>query len=342
MMMQPSTIAEKKEDDQQRKGWAGLGVVYVLLSTGAFSLASTLLKRSAAKWHPFTVGVVTFPVATLFFVPFLVHGIASPTSLMVGLTPWRKNKTAIFFVAIRTFASSIIPFVVIWSLQYISVGDMRTILAASVITVHFAGWLCLGEGCGVVPTLAAIMAMIGIGVMTRPPILTGKDDFDQETVIGVAIASFAMIMITVVIVVVRWLQIVHHAMLNFTLYVWASVESIVLAVVFNTLEEFTTNQTSWEDIGIMSTIGVAWAVGNLFLVLGLQVEEAGIVGLIKTSEVVFTFGWQWILIGLPPDWISLLGALLVVSGVIAVIARKLVQSLPETSPKRKAFNFLLA
>lgn len=85
-------------------------------------------------------------------------------------------------------------------------------------------------------------------------------------------------MITVVIVVVRWLQIVHHAMLNFTLYVWASVESIVLAVVFNTLEEFTTNQTSWEDIGIMSTIGVAWAVGNLFLVLGLQVEEAGIVG----------------------------------------------------------------
>lgn len=78
---------------------------------------------------------------------------------------------------------------VIWSLQYISVGDMRTILAASVITVHFAGWLCLGEGCGVVPTLAAIMAMIGIGVMTRPPILTGKDDFDQETVVRFNVKS---------------------------------------------------------------------------------------------------------------------------------------------------------
>lgn len=71
----------------------------------------------------------------------------------------------------------------VWSLQYISVGDMRTILAASVISVHFVGWAWLGEKCGVVPTLAAILALVGIGVLTRPPILIGKEAFDQNTLV---------------------------------------------------------------------------------------------------------------------------------------------------------------
>jgi len=60
---------------------------------------------------------------------------------------------------------------------------MRTLLAASVITVYFFGWLCLGETCGVVPVVVAAVAMCGIGVMTRPPILTGAEDFDEKTLV---------------------------------------------------------------------------------------------------------------------------------------------------------------
>lgn len=87
---------------KEKSGCAGLGVGYTLISTAAFSLASTLLKKSAAKWHPFTVGVVTFPVATIFFIPFVIYGmITNPKSLKVGLIPWKENKTSLFFVGVR-------------------------------------------------------------------------------------------------------------------------------------------------------------------------------------------------------------------------------------------------
>lgn len=62
-------------------------------------------------------------------------------------------------------------------------ADTRTILAASVITVNFFGWICLGEKCGVVPIIVAIMALLGIGVMTRPPILTGAKSFDEDNLV---------------------------------------------------------------------------------------------------------------------------------------------------------------
>lgn len=95
---------------------------------------------------------------------------------------------------------------------------------------------------------------------------------------GVSIAVLAMAMVTLIIVVVRWLQYVHQGVLNLSLYAWATLQSLVLALIFNTLEEFNTKGTTWEDIGAMVAIGVLWAIGNLCLVLALQIEEAGIVG----------------------------------------------------------------
>jgi len=50
-------------------------------------------------------------------------------------------------------------------------------------------------------------------------------------------------------------------------------------------------------------MGTLMSLGNTFLVLALQVEEAGVVALIRTSEVVFTFFWQWVISGESPDWI---------------------------------------
>jgi len=83
------------------------------------------------------------------------------------------------------------------------------------------------------------------------------------------------------------------------------------------------------------------ALGNLFLVLALQVEEAGVVALIRTSEVIFTFFWQFLLIGTKPDLFSILGATLVLTGVIVVTLRKWVASLPKEHGTRRKLGFLL-
>ncbi|CAL8085235.1 unnamed protein product [Orchesella dallaii] len=233
--------------------------------------------------------------------------------------------------------SVLISYGLIASFKYISVADTRTILAAAVITVYFFSWICFGEKCGCVPVVVAIMAMCGIGIMTRPPVLTGAKEFDNDTLIGVSLAVGCMILATVIILSLRFLQNVHHGVLNACLYSWAFLSSLPFAIAFGKMD---LPENGWDIVGVVG-VGVLWFLGNMFLVLALQVEEAGVVALIRTSEVIFTFFWQMVILKVYPDLISLVGAALVVTGVVVVTLRKWVESLNPTNALKERLSFLL-
>ncbi|ODM95118.1 Solute carrier family 35 member G1 [Orchesella cincta] len=319
-------------------GWKRyLGLIYTLISTNMFSLSSNILKLMGHV-HPLNLGAYAFPVAALLSAPFIWYTLKiEKKPVMTNLLPVCKNKKVVFFMWFRAMTSVAITYGLIASFKYISVADTRTILAASVITVNFFGWICLGEKCGVVPILVAVMALCGIGVMTRPPMLTGAESFDNETLIGVSLAFGCMILATIIILSLRFLQNVHHGVLNTFLYSWAFVSSIPFAIGFGKLE---VPDNGWDIVGMLG-VGVLWSLGNTFLVLALQAEEAGVVALIRTSEVIFTFFWQMVILHIYPDIISLIGAVLVLTGVIVVTLRKWVASLDSTSSLRKKLGFLL-
>jgi len=211
-------------------------------------------------------------------------------------------------------------------MRYISPGDARTIVASSVITIQFFGWMCLGESCGFVPFIVAIIALLGIGVMTRPPLLTGAESFDQDSLVwllripvqwfqssdfhtyilfpflmqtGVILAIVLLSFITTMIITVRYIKQAHFVVLNMFMYFWCFPQSLILAVSFGELHV----PQDWSEAFPMIMTGVLLSLASTFLVLGLQKEEAGVVALVRTSDVVITFFWQWVLLGETPDWI---------------------------------------
>jgi drug/metabolite transporter (DMT)-like permease len=135
-------------------------------------------------------------------------------------------------------------------------------MAASVITVFLFGWMCLGESCGLIPIIVAIVALCGIGVMTRPPILTGAESFDNDTLIGVSLALVCLLLSTAGIVTLRYLKDVHHGVLNTILYCWGFVQSLVLAVGTGVFEF----PESEKDAFVMASVGVFLTGGYTFLV----------------------------------------------------------------------------
>lgn len=114
-----------------------------------------------------------------------------------------------------------------------------------------------------------------------------------------AIAFGCMILATVIILCLRFLQNVHHGVLNTFLYLWAFLSTLPFAIAFGYAG---IPDSTWDLVGCLG-VGALWALGNTFLVLALQVEEAGVVALIRTSEVIFTFCWQAIILGIMPDYI---------------------------------------
>jgi hypothetical protein len=49
------------------------------------------------------------------------------------------------------------------------------------------------------------------------------------------------------------------------------------------------------------SLGMLVSVGILFTALAMQHEEAGVISLIRTSDVIFAFFWQFVLMNVLPD-----------------------------------------
>jgi drug/metabolite transporter (DMT)-like permease len=73
-------------------------------------------------------------------------------------------------------------------------------------------------------------------------------------------------------------------------------QSLFVAFTFNEFEILDLKDT----LGVMS-IGILFGSGALLLAIALHTEEAGIVSLICTSDVVFAFIFQFIFLGDVPD-----------------------------------------
>lgn len=69
-------------------------------------------------------------------------------------------------------------------------------------------------------------------------------------------------------------------------------------------------------------IGLLGIAGQTFLTKALQIEKAGPVALMRTMDVVLAFILQFLFLNRKPTWLSLGGALCVISSTSGVAIRK--------------------
>lgn len=68
-----------------------------------------------------------------------------------------------------------------YSLQYLSMGDALVIASATPIVVTILARIFLAEKCGLVTIFASIFTLVGVVIINKPPLLTGNDSFDRQT-----------------------------------------------------------------------------------------------------------------------------------------------------------------
>ena len=69
------------------------------------------------------------------------------------------------------------------SIQKLSLADALSINSCRPVFVTFVAHLALGEPCGIFPVFAAIVSILGVGVIARPPLITGEESFNKETLV---------------------------------------------------------------------------------------------------------------------------------------------------------------
>lgn len=93
------------------------------------------------------------------------------------------ESVSIFDLQLRANITLILIFSFIWSIKHITVADSRTIFASSVITVNIFGCLFFKEKFGIVTAIVSFIALCGIVVMTKPPFITGGNEFSMKTLV---------------------------------------------------------------------------------------------------------------------------------------------------------------
>ena len=169
------------------------------------------------------------------------------------------------------------------------------------LLAHFT----LGESWGVVPIIMSIVAAIGVLIMSRPPFLlpsggTGNEseEFVAKRLPGVLYALGAMLLSSVVYCILRYLKDVHFSV--FSLFIGAAGLVLGLGMTLG-LDELVLPRT-WQDYSMFTVIALLVCISSIAIVIALQNEEAFVVSLVRSCDVIFSFIWEMCISQKYPDW----------------------------------------
>ncbi|KPM02547.1 solute carrier family 35-like protein 2 [Sarcoptes scabiei] len=140
-----------------------------------------------------------------------------------------------------------------------------------------------------------------------------------------------------VYIIIRKLKDVDKYVILFNFSIISMIEMIIIDYFFF---DFDLPQTGWNSY-LLVLIGILSFYAQLLLTRAIQIEEAGVVSVVRTSsEAFFAFFLQITFFGQIPDVFTIIGAILVLSAVFLLSFRKYILGLAETDPLRNRFKFL--
>lgn len=233
-----------------------------------------------------------------------------------------------------------------YAFRHMPLADASVIIFSTPVFVAIFARLFLREPCGCFNVITVILTLIGVVLITRPPIIFGSsipslvDDqiIDENAGLWGPVAALSSTLFGAnAYVLLRALKGLHFSVIMTNFGAFALVYTILITWVMGAL--------CWPHCGYDRVLIIALAIfsflGQILLTIALQMEQAGPVAIARSADIVFAFIWQVMFFKEVPNVYSLIGALLVVSSVILTGFRKWILSLPKNAPNRQKFGFLI-
>lgn len=301
-----------------------LGILLAALSALFFSLSSLIVKLLS--------DVDPLELATIRFVGILLPAI--PILIYKNQNPFPKGQR--FMLLLRSFAGATSLSLTFYAFRHMPLADASVIVFSVPVMVAVFARIFLKEPCGLFHYFTLFLTMLGVLMITRPPILFGQTT-KHNNFLGPLAALLSTFFAAIVYILLRALKNLHFSVIMICFATYSILQTSGMA--------WATGGMCWPKCGTERLLVVALGVfsfsGQMLLTIAAQLEEVGLVAIARTVDVVFAFMWQIIFFNEIPNIFSIIGAILVTSSVVVVGLRKWMMSLPTTSAVRKKFGFLL-
>lgn len=300
-----------------------LGVLLAALSSIFFSLSSLIVKW-LSDVDPLVLADIRFVGILLTSIPILIYK---------NQTPFPKGQR--LMLALRSIAGAISISLIFYAIRFMPLADASVIIFSVPVVVAVFARIFLKEPCGLFHYFTLLLTMLGVLMVSKPPFLFGHST-KQYSFLGPLAAFLSTIFSAIVYIVLRTLKNLHYSVILVCFSTYSVFQTTSIA--------WATGKLCWPKCGterlLVIALGIFSFSGQMLLTIASQLEEAGLVAIARTVDVVFAFIWQIIFFNEIPNIFSIVGAILVTSSVVMIGLRKWMMSLPSTSSTRKKFGFL--
>ncbi|KAJ8034809.1 Solute carrier family 35 member G1 [Holothuria leucospilota] len=285
----------------------------VTFSALLYSVKSLFTAFLVETMDPFQVVVMLMPVMLTGSSCFLVYKKICPP----------KNVRLYAWMLFGSLLVSATLFFYSLSLLHMDPGDATTILYASLMFTGILSWIILREPLRLSDFVNVSIAFAGVVFICRPPFIFGTSDKDvsrgRNILLGSCFALSASFNVALLYTVVRKQS---------TLGIHAFVSMFCSAIVVTLSNVIICSAVGgWQIPGLKEW---AFATGGGFSYFGAQSilffslseKTSTYVNIVMTSEIVFTFLLQFMVLNLAPPWTSYIGAVLVFISFVGVALSK--------------------
>ena len=226
-----------------------------------------------------------------------------------------------------------------FAFQMIPLSDATTICASAPVFVSIVACVILKEECGVFQAFTVVVTLSGVLLISRPTFIFGVEPGNSVTMRmeGTIVAIVSCLSGALIYICIRKLQKTPSVVVIHTYSVTCIIFSLLTASIIHFCFEEEAGEIgqgiafpeTWLEIGWLVLNGLSGVLAQITLTVSLKIEEAGLVSLVRTSDIIIAFVFQLLFLGNETiQWTSFLGAIIVFTGVFISGLRRWLKSKP--------------
>ncbi|RWS03798.1 solute carrier family 35 member G1-like protein [Dinothrombium tinctorium] len=313
-----------KNIDSEERNWLysklskipAAGIVFDLSAGMFFSFELTLVKI-LGDINPFE----------LFTIRCGVLAVNCLAAILWNKQSFLVPKEEIKFLIPRCILGYVSVATLFFSLRMIALGDAVALSFTSPIFTLILVRIFLGEPFGLFQIFVIIASICGTILISRPTILFPSDNIsssDSQRLIESLLAICCAFTIASSFMVMRKLLRTPSSVATF----WFAVSVVVFGMIYMGItRDFVVPKDSLSYI-LLLLIGIFATFAQLFLAMSLKLEQASVVAVAYTIDIVFAYIFQGSLINEKLNLLSLIGALIICLNIVVSAVRKLIVEKP--------------
>ena len=215
-----------------------------------------------------------------------------------------------------------------YAYSFIEFADSSAIGFAAPVFVSVFACFMLNEPCGWFQVSTVVGTLAGVFLISRPTFLFPEESFNNtfttnDRIIGVILSIITCLATAYCYVAMRKLKKTPTSVVVtfFSIYCICVCPMIMNIYSFSTGKVVIIPKTFFDWMMVLVN-GLCGVFGQMTLVIALKLEEAGLVAVMRTFDIVVVFVYQAAFLDYSIHWTSIVGSVIISSGCIAVSLKK--------------------